>query len=156
VLCADKTGTLTQNELIVTAVHAMPGFDEPHVLGLAALASSDGGQDPVDAAIRSVAAKNTPADLPKLAKFVPFDPGTKMPEATAADQGGASVRAVKGAFAAVAGLTQSAPDASKRASELEAKGFRVMSENSIALKTQSYAGDSEGRYAVIKRRFLAS
>ena len=49
VLCADKTGTLTQNELTVTAVHAMPGFDESHVLGVAALASSDGGQDPVDA-----------------------------------------------------------------------------------------------------------
>jgi H+-transporting ATPase len=57
VLCADKTGTLTQNELTVTAVHAMPGFDESHVLGLAALASSDGGQDPVDAAIRAAAAK---------------------------------------------------------------------------------------------------
>ena len=30
----------------------MPGFDEAHVLGLAALASSEGGQDPLDAAIR--------------------------------------------------------------------------------------------------------
>jgi H+-transporting ATPase len=53
VLCADKTGTLTLNALAVTAVHAMPGFDERHVLALAALASSEGGQDPVDAAIRS-------------------------------------------------------------------------------------------------------
>ena len=48
VLCADKTGTLTQNALTVTAVQAMSGFDEPRILGLAALASSDGGQDPVD------------------------------------------------------------------------------------------------------------
>jgi H+-transporting ATPase len=126
VLCADKTGTLTQNELTVTAVHAMSGFDEPHVLGLAALASSDGGQDPVDAAIRGAAAKNLAADLPKLVKFVPFDSGTKMSEATAADPGGASVRLVKGAFAAVAGLAQSAPDASKTASDLEAQGFRVL------------------------------
>ena len=38
VLCADKTGTLTQNALTVTSVHAMPGFDEPHILALAALA----------------------------------------------------------------------------------------------------------------------
>ena len=57
VLCADKTGTLTQNALTVTSVHAMSGFDESHVLGLAALASSDGGQDPVDTAIRAAAAK---------------------------------------------------------------------------------------------------
>ena len=126
VLCADKTGTLTQNELKVTAVHAMSGFDESHVLGVAALASSDGGQDPVDTAIRSAAAKKVASDLPKLIKFVPFDPGTKMSEATAADPGGATVRAVKGAFAVVAGLTQAAPDASKMANELEAQGFRVL------------------------------
>jgi H+-transporting ATPase len=130
VLCADKTGTLTQNALTVTAVHAISGFDEPHVLGLAALASSDSGQDPVDTAIRAAAAKNAPADLPKLVKFVPFDPGTKMSEATATDAGGATVRAVKGAFSVVAGLTSPAPDASSDASktskDLEAKGFRVL------------------------------
>jgi H+-transporting ATPase len=126
VLCADKTGTLTQNELTVTAVHAMSGFDEPHVLGWAAMASSDGGQDPVDAAIRAAAAKKVAADLPKLIKFVPFDPGTKMSEATAMDPSGATVRAVKGAFAAVIGLAQPSPDASKAASELEAQGFRVL------------------------------
>jgi H+-transporting ATPase len=126
VLCADKTGTLTENELTVTAVHSMPGFDEPHVLGLAALASSDGGQDPVDAAIRAAAAKKAASGLPKLTKLVPFDPGTKMSEATATDPGGATVRAVKGAFTAVAGLTQATPDASKTANELEAKGFRVL------------------------------
>ena len=56
VLCADKTGTLTQNALTVTTVRPMPGFDEAHVLALAALASSDGGQDPVDGAIRAAAA----------------------------------------------------------------------------------------------------
>ncbi len=40
VLCVDKTGTLTENELKVTAIHALDGFDEAHVLGIAALASS--------------------------------------------------------------------------------------------------------------------
>ena len=130
VLCADKTGTLTQNELTVTAVHAMSGFDEAHVLGLAALASSDGGQDPVDTAIRAAAAKKAASDLPKLVRFVPFDPGTKMSEATATDAAGATVRAVKGAYAVVAGLTKAAPgassDAGKTASDLEAQGFRVL------------------------------
>jgi H+-transporting ATPase len=130
VLCADKTGTLTQNSLTVTAVHAMSGFDESHVLSVAALASSDGGQDPVDAAIRAAAARETASDLPKLVKFVPFDPATKMSEATATDASGATVRAVKGAFSVVAGLTSSVrdadPDAAKTASALEAKGFRVL------------------------------
>jgi H+-transporting ATPase len=104
----------------------MPGFDESHVLGMAALASSDGGQDPVDAAIRAAAARAVATDLPKLSKFVPFDSATKMSAATAVDASGAKVRAVKGAFAAVMGLTQPSPDASATASQLQAQGFRVL------------------------------
>jgi H+-transporting ATPase len=53
-----------------------------------------------------------------------------MSEATAAysdgASGGATVHAVKGAFAAVAALTQASPDASKTANDLEAQGFRVL------------------------------
>jgi H+-transporting ATPase len=126
VLCSDKTGTLTRNELAVTAVHPMPGFDKSHVLGIAALASSDGGQDPVDAAIRSAALQAVASDLPKLSKFVPFDSATKMSEATAVDPRGATVRAVKGAFAAIVGLTEASPDASTIENQLEAQGFRVL------------------------------
>ncbi len=126
VLCADKTGTLTRNELTVTAVHGMSGFDESHVLGLAALASSDGGQDPVDGAIRAAAANKAASGLPKLITFTPFDPGTKMSEATAAGPGGITLRAVKGAFAAVASLTQPSANASATANQLEAQGFRVL------------------------------
>lgn len=57
VLCSDKTGTLTQSALAVSAVSPMPGYDAPHVLALAALASAEGEHDPVDAAIRAAAAK---------------------------------------------------------------------------------------------------
>ncbi len=88
VLCADKTGTLTYNELEVATVRPMPDFDAEHVLGLAALASSDGGQDPVDAAIRAAAKGTDTPDAPHRVKFVPFDPATKMSEATVADAGG--------------------------------------------------------------------
>jgi H+-transporting ATPase len=126
VLCADKTGTLTQNALTVTSVRAMPGFDELHVLALAALASSDGGQDPVDGAIRAAAAQKSISDAPKLFKFEPFDPAKKMSEATATDSSGGSLRIVKGAFAAVIGLAQPSPAVAALAKELEGKGFRVL------------------------------
>ena len=126
VLCADKTGTLTQNALTVTSVRAMSGFDEPHVLALAALASSDGGQDPVDGAIRAAAARKSISDAPKLVKFEPFDPAKKMSEATATDSSGGSLRIVKGAFAAVVGLAQPSPAVAALATELEGKGFRVL------------------------------
>jgi H+-transporting ATPase len=126
VLCADKTGTLTRNALTVTTVRPMTGFDAAHVLALAALASSDGGQDPVDGAIRSVALGNAVSDAPKLIKFVPFDPTTKMSEASVEDPTGGTRRIVKGAFAVVAGLAQASPDAASASKELEGKGFRVL------------------------------
>jgi H+-transporting ATPase len=126
VLCADKTGTLTQNALTVTSVCPMPGFDEAHVLALAALASSDGGQDPVDSAIRAAAATKPASDAPKLLQFLPFDPARKMSEATVADPGGGTQRVVKGAFTAVIGLTQASPTATATSQELEGKGFRVL------------------------------
>jgi H+-transporting ATPase len=125
VLCSDKTGTLTRNELSVTSVRPMPGFDEARVLGLAALASSEGGQDPVDAAIRTASHKIA-LQLPKLATFVPFDPVKKTSEATATDDKGNTERIIKGAFAAVAALTAPLPAAASIADELERQGLRVL------------------------------
>jgi H+-transporting ATPase len=126
VLCSDKTGTLTRNELTVTCVRPLPGFDEAHVLGMAALASSEGGQDPVDAAIRLAASQKTATDLPKLAAFVPFDPVKKTSEATATEAKGSSERIIKGAFTAVVALTAPSPAAAAIADELEKQGFRVL------------------------------
>ncbi|MGD0390831.1 MAG: HAD-IC family P-type ATPase [Tepidisphaeraceae bacterium] len=126
VLCADKTGTLTRNQLTVTEVRAMPGFDESHILMMAALASSDGGQDPVDGAVRSAASQKVASDQPKLSHFVPFDPSTKMSEATALDANHVTIRIIKGAFAAVGPLAAPSPTAPAAASDLESKGFRVL------------------------------
>ena len=130
VLCADKTGTLTRNALTVTNVRPMSGFDAAQVLMLAALASSDGGQDPVDGAIRMAAGGKAVGDVPHLVKFVPFDPATKMSEATVAVSGGGlpggTRRVVKGAVAAVIGLAQPSPIATAAAKELEGQGFRVL------------------------------
>ena len=127
VLCMDKTGTLTRNELAVAAIRAMPGFDEARVLALAALASADGGQDPVDAAVRAAAAlRQTGIDLPEVTKFVPFDPATKMSEAWTLDHDGKTLRIVKGAFAVVHGLSQASPEAELAAHELEQRGHRVL------------------------------
>jgi len=126
VLCADKTGTLTRNQLTVTAVRPMPGFDEARVLTMAALASSDGGQDPVDEAIRSAASQKAVSNPPKLLHFVPFDPATKMSEATATDPSLGTLRIIKGAFTAVGVLAAPSSTASATADALEANGFRVL------------------------------
>jgi len=125
VLCADKTGTLTRNELAVSACHALPGFDEAQILAMATLASSDGGADPLDAAIR---AASQPANVArwKLVSFTPFDPTRKMSEAAARDAEGKSMRIVKGAFSVVAAIAAPSPLAASMVQELQAKGFRVL------------------------------
>jgi H+-transporting ATPase len=126
VLCCDKTGTLTRNELSINSVLASPGFNETHVLLLASLASADGGQDPVDTAIRTAAAKKSEVNPLKLVEFVPFDPARKMAEACATDAGGQRVRIVKGAFGTVIALAEPSPQTQAAAEELEQKGFRVL------------------------------
>src|SRR6202042_2203649 len=126
VLCSDKTGTLTLNDLTVTALRPEPGFDEPHLLAMAALASPDGGQDPVDPAIRAASARQPIADPPTLTKLVPFDPATKLSDASGTDAKGGEMRAVKGAFAVVSKLAETSSTAPATAADLEGKGFRVL------------------------------
>jgi H+-transporting ATPase len=126
VLCADKTGTLTRNELEVKAVRPFQDLDVAHVLAIAALASSDGGQDPVDGAIRAAAKVQSVSDGPRLLKFVPFDPATKMSEAMVSDSDGTIRRVVKGACAAVTSLAAASPAAALAAKDLEGQGLRVL------------------------------
>ncbi len=127
VLCIDKTGTLTRNELAVAAIYAVPGAEEAYVLALAALASADGGQDPVDAAVRAASAlRKTDVELPELTGFVPFDPATKMSGAHAIARDGTPLQIVKGAFAVIGQLSQPSPDAERAAAELAKRGHRVL------------------------------
>ncbi len=140
VLCSDKTGTLTRNTLTITGVHPLAGFDKERVLALAALASSDGGQDPVDAAIRIAAAGNAASGALKVLKFVPFDPATKMSEATVEDRAGGAQRVVKGAVAAVAGLDRLSPEATALAKDLAGRGFRVLAVASGSPDAMKLAG----------------
>jgi H+-transporting ATPase len=126
VLCADKTGTLTRNELQVGKTQPLGAFDEAHVLEMAAFASAEGGQDPVDLAIRAASAQKPGAPSYGLVRFTPFDPALRMSEASVTDASGASQRVVKGAFASVAALAAPSPGAEALEKALEAQGIRVM------------------------------
>ncbi len=126
ILCADKTGTLTRNALEVVSVYSLPGYDEAHLLALAALASSDGGQDPVDTAIRLRSAGQAVADAPALVSFLAFDPETKRAEATARQADGQVLYIVKGAYAAIERLTKPSAELQPLVTAMEAKGSRVL------------------------------
>ncbi|PWS35986.1 divalent cation transporter [Falsiroseomonas bella] len=126
VLCSDKTGTLTRNDLAVAAVAPLPGFTEADVLALAALASSDSGPDGVDAAVRAAAVGAAPSRYAAATRhaFLPFDPARRFAEAEIASTDGALLRVVKGAPAEVAALSGAALPAEAEA--LARQGYRVM------------------------------
>ncbi|MFZ5789104.1 MAG: HAD-IC family P-type ATPase [Pseudomonadota bacterium] len=126
-LCSDKTGTLTRNLLSVAAVAPMPGHSREQVLTLAAMASSEGGADPLDAAIRAAAPSDPASAAPGAARrFIPFDPATKTAEAMFTAPDGTATQVVKGAYAAVAARSQAAEPAGAAAEELQRQGQRVL------------------------------
>ena len=128
VLCSDKTGTLTRNELSVATVTCLrDDCPESDVLALAALASSETGQDPVDGAIRSLAlAKGSQLLKRKVLRFTPFDPATKTSEALVADERGTGVRIVKGAASAIAAMVPFGPGIAHTLERLSTQGYRIL------------------------------
>lgn len=141
VLCSDKTGTLTQNALAVAAVVSLSAdCPQGDLLALAALASAETKQDPVDAAIRSLAlARGSPILERKVLSFTPFDPAAKTSEALILDEHGREVRIVKGAPGAIAALTPFGPEANTTLAALTSQGHRVL----------ALAGGAPGRPALL-------
>jgi P-type E1-E2 ATPase len=130
ILCADKTGTLTMNQLSLAGALAQPGFAEDEVVRNGALASNEADQDPIDLAfLRAARERGMPDIAAKRLSFVPFSPETRRTEALIQAANGV-VRVVKGAVRTVSeatGLEASAlADLERRAGEAAQKGYRVL------------------------------
>ena len=132
VLCADKTGTITMNQLAVTGVIPLEHATEADVLFAGALASQEANQDPIDLAFLTAAKERHIFDnLPKVTpvSFAPFDAKNRRTEAVV-EQGGQRLRVMKGAvrtIAEVCGLQPPAIEALEaRGSESAAKGYRML------------------------------
>jgi H+-transporting ATPase len=129
VLCADKTGTITKNELAIADVAVVAeGADRHVVLREAALTAEPDGQDPIDAAILATTG-GRPEECETL-EFEPFDASRKRAEARVREPGGATYRVAKGAVQAILDLTGgSAPGADRAAAataEFASKGQRAL------------------------------
>lgn len=132
VLCVDKTGTITMNQLAVTSVIPSEHATETDVLVAGALASQESNQDPIDLAF--LAAANAHHVFDGLAavtpvSFAPFDAKTRRTEAVF-EQNGQRLRVMKGALRTIAeacGLQPPAVEAlDARASASAAKGYRTL------------------------------
>ena len=124
-LCTDKTGTITENSLSVVAVRPYGERREADVLALAAAASDEATQDPIDLAILAAAqAAGAPA-VGSRSGFVPFDPSIKRSEATLLANG-ATLHVMKGAPQVLAALATDSASIDPDLEELAAGGARVL------------------------------
>ena len=132
VLCVDKTGTITMNQLAVTGLIPLEQATESDVLLAGALASQEANQDPIDLAFLAAAKERNILDGAPVAtpiSFAPFDAKNRRTEAVV-EQDGQRLRVMKGAVRTVAeacGLQPPAIEALEaRVSESALKGYRTL------------------------------
>ncbi len=134
ILCADKTGTITKNDLTVGTVKPLDDFKDVDVLLIGTLASSEEGSDVIDNAIITHAKESgtIAQDLSgyKSVGFKPFDPVSKKTEAEIEDSKGNRFKVAKGAPQVILSL---AADKDTISSEIDetvnafaSKGYRAL------------------------------
>ncbi|MFW9984337.1 MAG: plasma-membrane proton-efflux P-type ATPase, partial [Candidatus Odinarchaeota archaeon] len=134
ILCTDKTGTITKNEIAVADVTPQKDFTNHDVIRLAALASREEDKDPIDMAIiaknKAEQSYNDQKLSFKTISFTPFDPVTKRTEATIREAGKEQFKVSKGAaqviLALIADKKTLSNDIHDQVNAFAQKGFRAL------------------------------
>ncbi len=130
VLCADKTGTLTQNSLTLGTPFTIGGVTPATVILNGALASRADNDDPIDRAVLGGLDDAEVLHAYTVTHFEPFDPVHKRTEATVACVDGITFKVTKGApqviLALAANAAQIRPAADSAVNDFAARGFRSL------------------------------
>ena len=134
VLCSDKTGTITKNELTIGEVTVFGKFREDELLLFGALASREEDKDPIDSAIIAHAKLNEEVidsiNSFKVTKFKPFDPVSKRTEVTLVDRDCHTFKVTKGAPQVILSLVTDRDaitvDVDEAVDSLAARGYRAL------------------------------
>ncbi|MFN2284695.1 MAG: plasma-membrane proton-efflux P-type ATPase, partial [Anaerolineae bacterium] len=130
VLCSDKTGTLTQNKLMLGDPFCVNDVPADLVILSAALASREENDDTIDLAVLGGLENDQALKGYQRVHFQPFDPVHKRTEATVKSVDGKEFKVTKGApqvileLSANAGEIKSAVE--KTVNEFAARGFRSL------------------------------
>jgi H+-transporting ATPase len=130
VLCADKTGTLTQNKLTLGDPFGVNDVTADQVILAGALASRADNNDTIDLAVLGGLKNDQALKGYKVGRFQPFDPVHKRTEAAVTGADGKAFKVTKGAPQVILALSANA-DAVKSAvdkavNEFAARGFRSL------------------------------
>jgi H+-transporting ATPase len=130
IICADKTGTLTQNKLTLGDPFCVNGIPADQVILYSALASRSENNDTIDlAVIGGLKNKEATKDF-QVTHFMPFDPVHKRTEATVKDKDGKEFKVTKGAPQVIMQLSANAgqvkTEVEKAVNEFAARGFRSL------------------------------
>jgi H+-transporting ATPase len=130
VLCADKTGTLTQNKLTLGDPFSVNKIPAEQVILFAALASRADNNDTIDLAVLGGLKNDQALKTYKVTHFQPFDPVHKRTEATVTGPDGKAFKATKGAPQVILALSANAgevkPVVDKAVNDFAARGFRSL------------------------------